>query len=154
MTTIICKDGEVWSDSQSTVDSIVYSMNTTKIIKHMGYIICASGIVDQFQAVFSIIKSQKKMNIKEMLKDSKMSDKLTSIMTDDNEYAVMDPTGKIYTIYSGRLIACENDHLCLGSGSTIAESLLMAGISVKKAMKITIKKDIRSGGKIKRKKIK
>jgi ATP-dependent protease HslVU (ClpYQ) peptidase subunit len=136
MTTICYKDGILCSDSQMTSGGTVQSYNTVKLHRLPGGWIGGCGGISDFSTVLEFLRG----NIEELPKGLSFAG---LYMKDNGECCVVESCAGGYI----RELVCHTFY-AIGSGGDFAMGAMAAGASAKEAVKIAIKHDIYSGGRI------
>jgi ATP-dependent protease HslVU (ClpYQ) peptidase subunit len=143
MTTIVADSDGMASDSGSVQGKAIFSLNTKKIFRIKGYLIGICGSCAQSYSIIHDLKGATDDPIKYLLEWSGEHYEGSSIL-------ILDPAGKIWC-YDGHGVPYRVNEpaIAIGSGGTSANAALMAGATIKEAVKIAIALDSLSNGKLK-----
>ena len=147
MTTIVCKDGVMCSDSQATRGDFIDSQEVSKIFEVHGCLIGISGsligamkFIDWFAENLEHTQAQEDYPHITMTPPEELVNK-------DFHCLVMYPDKTIYEFCgSDDVLKVETPYTAVGSGMFYALSALDAGVSPQEAVEIAIKRDVFSGG--------
>lgn len=143
MTTIIADSEGMASDSGSNQGKSILSLNTKKIFRVKGHLVGGCGSCAQSYSIIHDLKTSKDDPIKYLFDNS-------AEHYDGANILILDPSGKIW-FYDGHGVPYRvyEPSIATGSGGTIANAALMAGATIKEAVKIAIALDSLSNGKVK-----
>jgi len=143
MTTIVADSEGMASDTGSNQGKTIFSLNTKKIFRIKGYLVGICGSCAQSYSIVHDLKIATDDPIKYLLEWS-------GEHYDGANILLLDPAGKIWC-YDGHGVPYRVNEpaIAIGSGGTIANAALMAGATIKEAVKISIALDSVSNGKVK-----
>jgi ATP-dependent protease HslVU (ClpYQ) peptidase subunit len=143
MTTIVADSNGMASDSGSNQGKTILSLNTKKIFRIKGHLVGICGSCAQSYSIIHDLKISTDDPIKHLYEWSAEN-------YDGANVLILDPGGKIW-FYDGHGVPYRvyEPAIATGSGGTIASAALMAGATIKEAVKISIALDSLSNGKVK-----
>jgi len=143
MTTIVADSEGMASDTGSVQGKSIFSLNTKKIFRIRRHLIGITGSCAQSYSIVHDLKTATDDPIKYFFDYSAEKYDGASIL-------ILDPDGKIWC-YDGHGVPYRVNEpaIAIGSGGTIANAALMAGATIKEAVKISIALDSLSNGKVK-----
>lgn len=147
MTTIVCKDGVMCSDSQATRGDFIDNQEVTKIFQVHGCLIGISGsligamkFIDWFSETLEVTQAQEDY-------PHLMVTPPEELVNKDFHCLVMYPDKTVYEFFgSDDVLKVDTEYTAVGSGMFYALSALDAGVTPEKAVEIAIKRDVFSGG--------
>ena len=143
MTTIIANSEGMASDTSTQQGKTIFSLHAQKIFRVKGHLIGVCGSCAQAYSIVHDIKTAKSPPIEYLYEYS-------SERYDGASILILNPAGQIW-LYDGHGVPyrVHEPAVAIGSGGIVAQAALMAGASVKEAVKIAIALDTSSNGKIK-----
>lgn len=147
MTTIVCKDGVMCSDSQASRGDFIDNQEVTKIFQVHGCLIGISGsligamkFIDWFSETLEVTQAQEDY-------PHLMVTPPEELVNKDFHCLVMYPDKTVYEFFgSDDVLKVDTEYTAVGSGMFYALSALDAGVTPEKAVEIAIKRDVFSGG--------
>jgi ATP-dependent protease HslVU (ClpYQ) peptidase subunit len=143
MTTIVADSEGMASDSGSNQGKTILSLNTKKIFRIKGYLIGVCGSCAQSYSIIHDLKTATDDPLKYLFS-------MSAEHYDSAHILILSPTGNIW-IYDGHGVPYRvyEPSVAIGSGGAIASAALMAGSTIKEAVKIAIALDSLSNGRVK-----
>lgn len=143
MTTIVVDSEGMASDSSSITGKIIFSLNVQKIFRIKGHLVGICGSIAQSMSIIHDLKVATDIPIKYLFDYS-------SEHYDGARILILDPNGQIWC-YDGHGVPykVKEKFVAVGSGSIIARAALMAGATIKEAVKIAVELDTSSNGRVK-----
>ena len=143
MTTIVATPEGMASDSGIQQGKTIFSLNTQKIFRIKGHLIGVCGSCGESYSIVHDLKGSKENPLQYLFNYSAERYEGASIL-------ILTPGGKIWC-YDGHGVPyiINEPFIAVGSGSPHAMAAMMAGATIKKAVKIAIHLDSSSNGKIK-----
>ena len=150
MTTIAYKDGTMAADSQLTRGDTIPMFGTCKIIENDGWLIGVAGdLADIVRIENALAWHLSETTAEGTGKTEKRA--LTAIGKDcnDAQLLVVTPTYQVYEFDMSRIGVLINlPFYAIGSGADFALGAMEAGATARRAVEVSTKFDIRSGGQI------
>jgi len=143
MTTIIATPEGMASDSASQTGKTVFSSNVQKIFRIKKHLVGVCGSIAESYSIVHDLKVAKDTPIKYLFDNSAERYDGASIL-------ILEPSGQIWC-YDGHGVPykVQEEYVTVGTGGTAARAALMAGATMREAVKIAIQLDTSSNGKIK-----
>lgn len=131
MTTIAYKDGELATDSRVTENGNVYTDRQRKVHKlRDGRIVAWAGSLTDSKRFLAALR------------------KGTHIPKVDVNAIMLHPEGGVAVFDENTWLPMNEPHYAMGSGADLALGAMDAGATAKEAVKIAIKRDTNSGGRV------
>ena len=136
MTTIVYKDGVVAYDSRETAGDLITNNDANKKHIHNGVIFFMSGCTSDYDKYLDLYFGK------------------TDVYKNIEVSALVFDSGKLYVSSVCEDVGLWKTHIeadkvyAIGSGNTFAYTAMDCGLSAKDAVKMAIKRDSKSGGKV------
>ncbi|WP_316235043.1 MULTISPECIES: hypothetical protein [unclassified Bradyrhizobium] len=132
MTTLAYRDGELATDSRITIDNMIVSDRRKKVHRlRDGSIVAWSGSVQDANVLLRAMRKREEMP------------KLAEISA-----LQLKPDGTLWLYEGEAWVKQDPGYYATGSGSPYAFAAMDAGASAKEAVRIAIKRDASSGGRV------
>ncbi len=142
MTTIVADSEGMASDSGTVQGKSIFSLHAQKIFRVKGHLIGITGSCAQSYTIVNDLKIATEDPIKYFFEWSGENYEGASIL-------ILDPAGKIWC-YDGNGVPYRVNEpaIAIGSGGPVAHAALLAGATLREAVKIAITLDSLSNGKV------
>ena len=152
MTTIVCKDGKMCSDSQATRGDFIDNTDTTKIFNVKGCLIGISGsLTGAMKFIEWFEKSLDHTIAQEEFPYVTMSPP-EELVNENFHCLVLYPDNKVFEFFGATVgsdfLEVAEEYCAVGSGMQYALCAMDAGATPEEAVAVAIKRDVYSGGEV------